>query len=83
MSNPDILGTNSSPVMQKVVERIIFCGQIECLHFFLNNKIDKTSILHTCLTSCCYCFCSTAGHSLVPLYFWLVPVKNKTKKLFT
>ena len=42
----------------------------------LNNN-DNTPILHTCLTSCWSCLCSTTGHSVVLLLFWVVRVKKQ------
>ena len=47
-----------------------FCWSIfetTCIHICISlNKNDNTPILHTCLTWCWFCLCSTAGHSVVP-----------------
>ena len=36
---------------------------------FLLIKNNNTPILHTCLTSCWSCLCSTTGHSVVQFFF--------------
>ena len=43
------------------------------------NKNNNTPILHTCLTSCWSCLCSTTGHAVVQ-FFWGFR-KWKSKKL--
>ena len=40
-------------------------------------KNDNTPILHTCLTLCWSCLCSTANHLVVPLWFWVFKFKKK------
>ena len=52
--------------------------QITCVDIWTSlNKNNNTPILHTCLTSCCSCLCSTTGHLVVNIFWGVVQVKMK------
>ena len=43
--------------------------QITCVDILISlNKNNNTPILHTCLTLCWSCLCSTTGHSVVKFF---------------
>ena len=43
--------------------------QITCVDIWISlNKNDNTPILHTCLTSCWSCLCTTTGHSVINFF---------------
>ena len=53
-------------------------NQVSCVHICISlNANDISPILHTYLTSCWSCLCSTAGFLVFLLWFWVVRVKKK------
>ena len=54
---------------------------VTCVHIciYLNTN-EITPILHTCLTLCWSCLCSTARYLVVLFWFWVVRVKQKKNK---
>ena len=53
--------------------------QITCVDIWISlDKNNNTLILHTCLTLCWSCLCSTTAHSVVKLFWGVVRVKKQT-----